>query len=79
MTDARQIAIGLESAHEQGIIHRDLKPENVFLLEQGPQKDLVKILNKALRDGVYTEGIWLAVTPKSLDELNAEWKAGLGK
>jgi serine/threonine protein kinase len=26
---ARQIAEGLEEAHEHGIIHRDLKPANV--------------------------------------------------
>ncbi|HEX2443711.1 MAG TPA: serine/threonine-protein kinase, partial [Vicinamibacterales bacterium] len=28
---ARQIAAGLESAHEKGIIHRDLKPANIKL------------------------------------------------
>ena len=26
---ARQIAVGLEEAHEKGIVHRDLKPANV--------------------------------------------------
>jgi serine/threonine-protein kinase len=27
---AKQIAAGLERAHEAGIIHRDLKPENII-------------------------------------------------
>src|SRR5512137_1563447 len=37
----RQIATGLESAHEKGIIHRDLKPANVMITED----DTVKILD----------------------------------
>jgi len=32
---AKQIAKGLEYAHEHGIIHRDLKPENVFITNDG--------------------------------------------
>ena len=46
----RQIAEGLETAHERGVIHRDLKPANVMI----SAKDKVKILDfglaKALAD-----------------------------
>ena len=42
---ALQIARGLRAVHEQGIVHRDLKPDNIFLLEQGGQRDLVKIVD----------------------------------
>jgi eukaryotic-like serine/threonine-protein kinase len=35
---ARQIAAGLEAAHEQGIVHRDLKPSNVALRPDGTVK-----------------------------------------
>src|SRR3954452_20892935 len=41
---ARQIAEGLESAHESGIIHRDLKPANIKLTPAG----IVKILDFGL-------------------------------
>ena len=35
---ARQIAGGLEAAHEQGIVHRDLKPANIKLRPDGTVK-----------------------------------------
>ena len=37
---ARQIAVALEAAHEQGIVHRDLKPANIKLREDGTVKVL---------------------------------------
>ncbi len=30
----RQIAAGVEAAHDQGILHRDLKPANIFIMQQ---------------------------------------------
>lgn len=40
----RQIAEGLEAAHEKGVVHRDLKPANVVITEG----DKAKVLNFGL-------------------------------
>src|SRR5262249_53234747 len=45
---AKQIAEGLEYAHEHGIIHRDLKPANIKLTPDGQVKLLDFGLAKAL-------------------------------
>ncbi len=44
---AKQIAAGLEHAHEKGLVHRDIKPSNVIVYKSGGQLQL-KILDFGL-------------------------------
>lgn len=45
MDFAYQMLGGLDAAHRRGVIHRDIKPENLFLIEIGPGRHLLKVLD----------------------------------
>ncbi|HVQ15216.1 MAG TPA: serine/threonine-protein kinase, partial [Vicinamibacterales bacterium] len=52
LTIARQIADGLEAAHERGIVHRDLKPANIRITPEG----VVKVLDFGIAKLIDREG-----------------------
>ncbi len=61
----RQIADGVDAAHDLGILHRDLKPANIFIMQKGKGGDgfvkvgdfgLAKIVNQTITDAASGSG-----------------------
>src|SRR5205823_11015310 len=58
---ARQVAEGLQHAHERGLVHRDIKPANL-ILARDTREPVVKILDFGLAKATREEGPDAALT-----------------
>jgi len=74
---ARQVALGLAAAHDEGVLHRDLKPGNVMIDERGVARvtDFGLAMDAAsIRGAAAGEGTPLYMSPEQLagDEVTAQ-------
>src|SRR5262249_855567 len=87
-TYIRQVALGLQHAHDLGMVHRDIKPHNLILSRLG-RRHVVKVLDfglakvlreKGLDEGLTADGIFLGtphyIAPEQTrDAANADIRA----
>ncbi len=87
----RQIADGVDAAHDLGILHRDLKPANIFIMQKGKGGDgfvkvgdfgLAKIINQTVTDAVSGSGPasrGIIGTPEFMSPEQMQPEAGVDK
>ncbi len=51
----QQVTKGIATAHRADIVHRDLTPSNIFIVDEGPEKGCVKVLDFGLAKFVSPE------------------------
>lgn len=48
----KQVSRALTRAHALGVVHQDVKPDNVFLVDQGGERVLVKLLDFGIAESI---------------------------
>lgn len=61
----RQVCDALEEAHHCGVVHRDVTPDNIVLVEQGGQKNFVKVVDFGIAKLLKVDGETLSSLTKA--------------